>query len=146
MWIVAIWLSACTQEQIAYSHYEPVPGTTWSADLPVRFSPEWSDSAATCRLLLDVRHTQRYPHGNLPIVVDLIGDDGRMTRHRVHMPITDGRGNWLGQGFGTLYQCQSVVADGVTCSQARRVVVWLALDSCDSVTGVSDIGITLIKN
>lgn len=141
--IIAVCLGACAPEQIVYSHFETVPGQTWQADLPMRFAPQWADSSARSTLLLTVRHTQLYPYGNLPMVVDLIGDDGTVTRHRVHMAITDGRGNWQGRGFGTLYQCQMPVAHDIGPSQACRVVVWLALDSCNSVTGVSDVGITL---
>lgn len=140
---IAVCLGACAPEQIVYCHFEAVPGQTWHADLPVRFEPQWADSSATCTLLLTVRHTQHYPYGNLPMVVDLIGDDGTVSRHRVHMAITDGQGNWQGRGFGTLYQCQTLVAQGVTPHQASRVMVWLALDSCRSVAGVCDVGITL---
>lgn len=147
MWL---WLAACSAilcccrpDTSTYSHFEHVPGQVWYHDMPMRFAPTWADSAAVRDLWLTVRHTQEYPHGNLPMVVDLIGDSGQVTRHRVRMAVTDGRGNWQGQGFGTLFQCRALVASGVSASQARRVVVWQALDSCDALPGVSDVGILL---
>ena len=111
--------------------------------MPMRFEPTWNDSTDVRDLWLTVRHTQEYPYGNLPMVVDLIGDSGQVTRHIVRMAVTDGQGNWQGQGFGTLFQCRARVASGVTASQARRVVVWQAMDSCALLPGVSDIGILL---
>ena len=144
---MAVCLGACAPEQIVYSHFESLPNQSWHSDLPVRFVPEWSDSSAVCDMLITVRHTQFYPYGNLPLVVDIIGDSGQVVRHRVHLAITDGRGNWQGQGFGTLYQCQALVTHGVTPQQAQRVVVWQAIDSCASLPGVSDVGISFsIKN
>lgn len=140
-----VCLGACAPEHTVYSHFESVPQQSWPSDLPMRFTPAWSDSAAVCDLLVTVRHTQLYPYGNLPVVVDLIGDDGRVTRYRVHLDITDGDGNWQGQGFGTLYQCQKLVTHGVTPRQAHRVVVWQALDSCSSLPGVCDVGISLSR-
>lgn len=111
--------------------------------MPVRFSPIWSDSTIVHDLWLTVRHTQEYPYGNLPIVVDLISDSGSVTRHHVRLAITDGQGNWQGKGFGTLFQCRVLVARGVTIGQAHRIVVWQAVDSCASLPGVSDVGILL---
>ena len=139
---MAVCLGACAPEQIVYSHFEAVPGQSWYSDLPLRFEPVWSDSSVVCDMLVTVRHTQFYPYGNLPLVIDIIGDSGQVTRHRVHLSVTDGHGNWQGQGFGTLYQCQALVAHGVTPRQAKRVVVWQAIDSCASLPGVSDVGIS----
>ena len=144
--MITICLGGCAPEQIDYAHFEHIANDTWLHDMPLRFTPQWSDSTAQHQLLVTVRHTQHYPHGNLPMVVDLIGADGHVKRHRLNMRITDGHGNWVGKGFGTLYQCQATVSRDVTSIDAQRVVVWLNLDSCQSVTGVTDIGITLIKN
>ena len=145
MWLAMLCASlcCCKPDTSTYSHFEHVPGQVWHHDMPMRFEPTWIDSADVRDLWLTVRHTQDYPYGNLPIVVDLIGDSGQVTRHHVRMAITDGQGNWKGQGFGTLFQCRTRVASGVTARQARRVIVWQAVDSCASLAGVSDVGIQL---
>ena len=144
--VVASWLCACVPQQVVYSHFEPTSNQLWPGDLPMRFAPQWPDSQAVCDVVVAVRHTQVYPYGDLPLVVDLVGDSSRVTRHRVRIPITDGQGNWCGQGFGTFYQCQTVVAHDVAASEARRVIVWMAIDSCSTLSGVSDVGLILIDN
>ena len=143
MSVQLIGQTGCAPDEQTYSHFEHVTNQVWHHDMPIRFMPTCNDSTTVRDLWLTVRHTQEYPYGNLPIVVDLIGDSGQVTRHRVHLEITDGQGNWLGQGFGTLFQCRAHVASGVTAEQARRVVVWQAVDSCESLPGISDVGILL---
>lgn len=150
MWLMAgaltAVLTACGGDQSAYSHFEHVPQTVWHSDRAVRFAPQWPDSSGTYSLSLTVRHTVDYPHGNLPLTVDLIGDDGRVKRYRVVVPITDRQGNWVGQGFGTLYQCRATMTSQLAPTQAHRVVVWPSAAGCDSLPGVCDVGIALVKN
>ena len=145
LWLALMFavLCSCTPDTSTYSHFESVPRQVWHHDLPIRFEPIWNDSTSSHELWVTVRHTQIYPFGTLPMVVDLIGDSGQVIRHRVSLSVTDGAGNWQGQGFGTLFQCQVHVASGVTASHARHVVVWQAVDSCDALPGVSDVGILL---
>lgn len=143
--IVALALiTSCVKPDTSSMPFEHIDGDVWHSDYPIEIVPQWSDSAATYTMLITVRHTQAYPYANLPMTLDMIGDSGQVKRQRLNVDITDGHGNWVGQGFGTLYQRQVVALRGVKPRQANRVKLWMALEGCDSVLGVSDMGITLI--
>lgn len=142
---IGVCLGACAPEHSSYSRFHHFPNQTWHKPTPVRFSPEWPDSSAAYDMHIAIRHTQMYPYANLPIIIDLISDSGTVSRHRASLKVSDGNGNWTGSGFGTLFQCATIIATELKPQQAHHVVVWLGLAHCDSVQGVNDIGISLTK-
>ena len=78
---------------------------------------------------------------NLSLVVDLIDSVKNVARNKIDFELSDGYGNWKGSGFGAIYQSSVVVAQGVSPSQVGSVVVWQAMNNCDVVKNITDIGI-----
>lgn len=109
--------------------------------MPLTFDLQYADSVSPCTITLVVRHDNTYRYRNLPLVVDLIADDSTVVSHPVDVAIADEYGNWKGGGFGPLYQRAVTVASGVEPARACHVVVWQAMQDCDTLTGVVDVGI-----
>ena len=135
-------MGSCDRKPVmAHSAFTHLPNGDWQRTMPLSFRPEYDDSAARYDVTLAVRHDNSYRYSNLSLVVDVIAADSTVSRKRVNMALADGYGNWTGGGFGTLYQVTEPVALGVSPVDARSVVVWQAMNGCDTLRGLADVGI-----
>lgn len=142
---LAACCAACDPSQASQGQYVHLPATGWDSSLPLRFTPSLPDSAACYDLTVAVRHNATYGYRNLSLVVDLLDDSARVERHKAHFVLADDYGNWLGTGFGTLYQSRLTVARRVPAERARRVVVWQSMTDCPVLRGVEDVGLITKK-
>ena len=141
--VVAITIAACTRpEALPTAVTATPPAAGWHAGTALRLKPHYGDSTRHYDLRLDVRHTTAYRYRDLHLLVDLIGDSGKVTRRVANLELADGYGNWTGSGFGTLYQHSAILAANVAPSQARTVAVWQTMDSVPNLTGLDAIGVT----
>lgn len=142
---VALCLASCSAKHTAYSDFCQIPESGWQATAPIHLTPTCDDSTGTYRIELAIRHNDRYPYGDLNLIVDLIDSRGRMVRKRVDFAITDAFGNWQGAGFGSYYQCSTVLATGVRPGQVSHMVVWMGVKGCKTLRGLTDVGIIVTR-
>lgn len=136
-----IMVSCQRKPAMAHACFQHLPASGWMRSMPLYFSPEYDDSAASYDIRLAVRHDNSFSFRNLSLVVDIIAEDSTVKRNAVDMTLADEYGNWTGGGFGALYQIVIPVAKGYTPSRARQVVIWQTMAGCDTLNGVADIGI-----
>lgn len=136
-------LVGCSFGQDSMSQFKTLPDEGWQKTMPITFTPEYSDSSLTYDVELALRHNNSYQYSNLSLVVDLIDSVKNVNRNNIDFELSDGYGNWLGSGFGALYQSSIVIAQGVKPSQVCSIVVWQAMNNCDVVKDVVDLGITI---
>ena len=134
-------LSGCSFGQDSMAHFKTLPDEGWNKSMSIKFTPEYSDSSLTYDIALAVRHNNDYQYSNLSLAVDLIDSVKTVTRHDIDFELSDGYGNWLGSGFGAIYQSSVVIAQGVRPSQVTSIVVWQAMNNCDVVKNVIDLGV-----
>ena len=134
-------LSGCSFVQDSMAHFKTLPDEGWNKSMSIKFTPEYSDSSLTYDIALAVRHNNDYQYSNLSLAVDLIDSVKTVTRHDIDFELSDGYGNWLGSGFGAIYQSSVVIAQGVRPSQVTSIVVWQAMNNCDVVKNVIDLGV-----
>lgn len=138
-----VCLGACAPKHSSYSTFKTIPAEGWNKTLVLEFTPAFADSAKLYDVSLAIRHTNNYEFSNLNLVVDIIGNNGNITRKTVDFKVADNYGNWLGSGFGALYQCSNVIATGVSPDQMKSIVVWQAMGSHKVVHNVADVGVTV---
>ena len=142
-------LSACSHD-IVYSRFIPIsyPGGTitsseeWAADSVLRFDYTIPDAAVDYRMLVYVRHTERYPYQNMWLFID----DGQR-EDTIEFYLADDRGRWLGDknhGFIEMpvllevtKQFPDTGAYSLTIRQGMR-------DSL--LRGITDVGVEIIRN
>ena len=135
-------LGACRPEQASHGDFRHIPQAEgWNSSLPVALTPVYPDSNARYDIELAIRHTTRFPYKALSLVVDLQSDSLHTVRKNVTFDIADDRGNWLGAGFGNLYQCHTTIATQVTPQQVERVVVWQTTTDTINLRNVTELGI-----
>lgn len=138
---VMFMMSSCRQRPLSQADYVHLPDAGWLRNAPLTFTPHYADSSETYSLSMSVRHTNAYPFRNLALVVDIIDVDSIVTRRFVDMRLADEYGNWKGGGFGTLYQDTVMIAPIVAPDDACTIVIWQAMQGCDTLTGLTDVGL-----
>ena len=135
-------MACCVKKPVmAHAHFKHLPAAGWQPMMPLTFKPVYDDSTARYDIALVVRHDNSYRYRNLPLVADVIGAEGARERKTLDLALADEFGNWTGGGFGALYQNKAVLSQGLKPVDARSVVVWLAMPACDTLCGITDVGI-----
>ncbi|MBR5171754.1 MAG: gliding motility lipoprotein GldH [Muribaculaceae bacterium] len=149
MFIAAAMLifSACEHKPtLSHASYVNLPSTGWLRETPLTFSPEYDDSTGYYDLSLAVRHDNSYKFCNLSLVVDLISTDSTVNRKRLEMTLADEYGNWTGGGFGALYQKKVPIVSDITPNDVCSVKVWQAMENCDTLQGLVNVGLFTSPN
>ena len=146
--IVAINLMGCAQKAI-YSEFKPVPVLGWEADSVLTYHWTIQDTTSTYRILIDVRHTERYPYQNLWFFVNLdqgtmTKEQGRQTQDTIEFYLADERGQWLGKKnnsciempvlYEEAYKFDSIGDYTMTIQQGMRTT---------SLKGICDVGVII---
>ncbi len=137
-------LSACGPRRATSAVFHALDARSgWNRTMPLVFEPQYADSTATYDLMLALRHTNAYRYANLSLVVDVMpaGSTKPAQRRAIDIKLADTGGNWIGAGFGSLYQTKVMLARGVTPQQAERVVVWQAMADVPTVDQLTEVGI-----
>ena len=138
-----IMVSCQHKPVLPHASFVHLPTGGWQRSLPLTFMPEYDDSTLTYDISLAVRHDNSYRYRNLSLVVDIIAADSTVSRHPVDLSLADEYGNWLGGGFGALYQDEVTVAKNISPMSASSIVVWQAMQGCDTLLGVVDVGVII---
>lgn len=138
---VVLLISACSTD-IVYSRFSPFPSRDWHVDSVQHFDYTIADTSASYRMIVYVRHTERYPYQNMWL---FIGDSSR--QDTIEFYLADDRGRWLGDlhhGFiemPVLYETEKHFPD---TGMYRLTVQHGMRDSV--LRGISDVGLEIVKS
>ena len=140
---LSVWLlSSCSAGDIVYSRFSPIPSEKWQADSIVRFDYHIDDAAATYRMLVYVRHTERYPYQNMWLFVG-----NALHRDTIEFYLADDRGQWLGDSHQGFIEMQVLLAENRHFSDTGSYYMEVQHAMRDTLLrGVTDIGLEIIKN
>ena len=142
--IMIMSLDGCASKPNSYSEFHDVPAKGWHIKTPFTFTPQYGDSSCLFDVKLVVRHTNKYRFQNLAMIVDVIDTAYNVKREKVDVDIADTYGNWVGSGFGTLYQREVVVFRGLKPEEAKSIAVWQRMPNCSFVDGLSEVGVIIV--
>ena len=138
--VLAIVFTACRRD-IVYSQFSPIPSEKWHVDSVAQFEYSIADIDAPYRILIYVRHTERYPYQNLWLFVS---DDQKSDT--IEFYLADDRGQWLGNkhhGFiemPVLLEETKLYAD----TGIHRIAIQHAMRDT-LLRGVTDVGVEIIN-
>lgn len=110
--------------------------------MPLHFTPQYADSLHSYTMSVAVRHDNEYPFANVGLTVDFFGTDTLIERKHIDLPLADAAGNWLGGGFGALYQASTPLCTGLAAGKVTKVVVWQGLNT-DTLPHITEVGIII---
>lgn len=125
--LLLLLAASCGKGERDYSRWAEIPEEGWAYGdtlllIPADTTLPDNDSIVSRRLLLGVVHSSAYPYSNLWLEVTYHGT-GHLYRDTVNLPLADIYGRWLGQGFGSSYQCEATLSPRADIDLTRPVKV-----------------------
>ena len=102
--LVVAFLASCRPAPQYQEHFT-IPGTRWDAAFQPVFRFHIEDTAARYQLFLTIRHSDAYPFSNIWVNIDTRAPgDTAFGKMRFEVPLAAPSGQWLGRGFGELWE------------------------------------------
>lgn len=143
IWFVlaVVCLAACNNN-IEYSQFCSIPSEQWDVDEVASFDYAIADTAVDYRMLIYVRHTERYPYQNMWLFVD---NADRVDT--IEFYLADDRGQWLGDKNHGFYEMPVLFEESIHFADTGTYHMEIAHGMRDSLLrGVTDIGLEILKN
>lgn len=142
VWIsIAILFASCSSD-VAYSRFIPIPSGEWHADSVLRFNYHIDDATVDYRMLVYVRHTERYPYQNMWL---FFGDS--IQRDTIEFYLADDRGMWLGNAHNGFIEMPVLLEENLNFPDTGTYYMEFQHAMRDTVLrGVTDIGLEIIIN
>ncbi|MBO6306562.1 MAG: gliding motility lipoprotein GldH [Paludibacteraceae bacterium] len=141
MCLAGVLLNACSKG-VVYSRFHPIPSEEWHMDSVVRFDYAITDTATDYRVLVYVRHTERYPYQNMWL---FLGDSTH--RDTIEFYLADDRGQWLGDRRHGFIEMPVLYGESVHYPDTGFYYMEIVHGMRDSLLrGVMDVGMEVVKN
>jgi len=134
-------LTSCRND-IVYSQFQSIPSGEWAVDMQPRFDFSIEDANTDYRVLLYVRHTERYPYQNMWVFLD-----NGTHRDTLEFYLADDRGNWLGDKHHGFIEMPVLIEQNYHFRDTGAYYLEVTHAMRDSVLrGVTDIGFEISKS
>lgn len=146
--VLALLFSSCRND-IVYSQFSPVSypdGTItssdkWHMDSAMRYDYTITDAESNYRMLIYVRHTERYPYQNMWLFV---GDS--LHQDTIEFYLADDRGQWLGDKHHGFIEMPVLLEENYHFPDTGSYYMTIRQGMRDSVLrGITDIGLEIQK-
>lgn len=147
MVLVSFFLNSCGKDTL-YHTYHSLPLYGWGRVDTLCYEYLATDSLGegTGMVMVEVRHRSDYPYRNLPMLLQVLQPDSTlMCSDTLQLFLADGEGQWLGSGFGSLYQAPSLPVGRFLFSSGTYSLRLNHLLPDSLVRGVNDVGIRIVR-
>lgn len=136
-----IALSSCRSD-IVYSHFSPMKSEKWHIDSVQYFDYTITDASAGYRMLVYVRHTERYPYQNMWLFIE---NGARLDT--IEFYLADDRGRWLGDKNHGFIEMPVLFEPDYHFPDTGRYSMAIQHGMRDTLLrGVTDVGVEIIRN
>jgi gliding motility-associated lipoprotein GldH len=97
-----LFLGSCNKN-VVYSKYQSFEENEWYAKDKVTFDVEMTDINSLHDISVMVRHADSYPYSNLFVFLTTKYPDGKVTLDTLECILASGKGEWMGNGAGDIY-------------------------------------------
>lgn len=138
---LTVSLTSCRRD-IVHSQFVSIPSEKWQIDSVAHFEYAITDTHNDYRMLVYVRHTERYPYQNMWLFV---GDS--LHRDTIEFYLADDRGKWLGNKHHGFIEMPVLLEENYHFADTGKYFLTVQHGMRDSILrGVTDIGLEIIKN
>jgi len=138
--VLALLFSSCRND-IVYSRFVPVSSDQWHMDSAVRYDYTITEAETNYRMLVYVRHTERYPYQNMWLFV---GDSLR--RDTIEFYLADDRGQWLGDRHHGFIEMPVLLEENYHFPDTGRYYIAIQHGMRDTLLrGITDIGLEIYR-
>ncbi len=137
---IAVLFSSCRCD-IVYSQFSPISSEKWHMDSVAHFDYTIADKQPAYRMLIYVRHTERYPYQNMWLFV---GDS--LHRDTIEFYLADDRGQWLGDKHHGFIEMPVLLEDNYHFPDTGAYYIDITHGMRDTLLrGVTDLGLEILK-
>jgi gliding motility-associated lipoprotein GldH len=134
------FLTYCRKD-VVYSQFCSIPSEKWAVDEEAQFDYTIADTAADYRMLIYVRHTERYPYQNMWLFVN----DNHRT-DTIEFYLADDRGQWLGDKHHGFIEMPVLFEETKHFADTGTYHMSVCHGMRDSLLrGVTDVGLEIMK-
>ena len=139
--VLTVLFTSC-QKDIVFSQFVSIPSGEWGNEELANFDYTISDKDADYRMLIYVRHTERYPYQNMWLFVD-----NGARRDTIEFYLADDRGQWLGDRHHGFIEMPVLFEQNYHFPDTGMYHMAIQHGMRDSVLrGVMDIGVEIVKS
>ena len=137
----AALFSSCRKD-IVYSQFISIPSGQWHLDSVARFEIPVTDTTASYRTILYIRHTERYPYQNMWVFVkDSLHSD------TIEFFMADDRGRWLGDQHHGFIEMPVLIEENRHLTDTGTYTIEIQHAMRDTLLrGITDIGLEVLKS
>lgn len=145
--IAAFFVAACGSDNVVYQKYKSFDSSVWPKDTMAVFSFDSEDTSAVYDVLVDIRNTDDYPYENFWLFANFVSPKGDIFSDTLNCKLADDNGRPVGSGIGSVHNSSFVFLQNISFPRNGRYRFQLIHGMrVDSLVGISDIGIRIVKN
>jgi len=138
--LAVVCLTAC-HNKIEYSRFHSIPSGEWAVDSVMEFPFRVQHTEAAYRMIIYVRHTERYPYQNMWLFVD-----NGPRRDTIEFYLADDRGQWLGDHHHGWIEMPVLFEENYHFPDTGLHKVAIRHAMRDSLLrGITDVGLEMIR-
>ena len=139
--IAGFFLLTSCRSDIVYSRFMPISSEKWHADSVAQFDYSIADTSAQYKMLIYVRHTERYPYQNMWLFLN----NGTIS-DTIEFYLADDRGQWLGNKHHGFIEMPVLIEDNYHYSDTGVYHLSVQHAMRDTLLrGITDIGLEISK-
>ncbi|MBR6493502.1 MAG: gliding motility lipoprotein GldH [Paludibacteraceae bacterium] len=139
--LIMTLMTACSTD-IVYSRFQPIPSQEWHMDSVAHFDYAITDAQADYRMLVYVRHTERYPYQNMWLFIS-----DSLRTDTIEFYLADDRGQWLGEAHHGWIEMPVLIEENWHFPDTGVYHMTIQHGMRDTLLrGVTDVGVEIIRN
>ena len=103
--ILFAFLLACDSAKV-FEENIALENHIWSLENQPKFQTEITDTLTEMNIIVNIRHTARYPFSNLWLFVNTTNPEGAQSQDTLECVLAAKDGRWLGSGLGDIWDIQ----------------------------------------
>ena len=118
----------------------------WHKDSVKVFNVNISDTVQSYNVIIDLRHDNRYPYGNLWLFVRSVSPDSITLTDTINCILQGDDGHWIGSGFGSNYNIPFYYMPQINFSATGNHQFFIEQGMRDDVLeGITGVGLRIEK-
>ncbi len=142
LWVIGlVMLMTSCRKGIVVSQFVAIPSGEWQVDSAMVFDYTIDDAQPDYRMVVYVRHTERYPYQNMWLFID-----NGARRDTIEFYLADDRGQWLGDKHHGFIEMPVLFEENYHFPDTGTYHLEIVHGMRDSLfRGVTDIGLEIIS-
>lgn len=121
LFTIGFGLSACKSS--LYSHNHDFSDKRWLQKDSIVFTPEIKDTKKSYQLVLEFRHSDKYPCKNIIFLMSIVAPSGKRMGQLYDMPLAADDGRWTGDWLGDIVDQTFILKRNFTFPEAGKYAI-----------------------